>query len=215
MIIIEIFTILFRLTGLPEDKARFQVISLLTQCGFTTSQSEPITMSQKRRQLAFIAILFGYTFSLIIVSTLINIFLDMSASDMNTFVGLSAIFTVVFIVIFILIKLKNANRMFDKFIDKLYMRLRKHHINPITVMDMLGSNIIANVYLSNPSDSIVNIPLKNSGIRKDFGIQILLIDRDGEILENIDGETYLLPNDNVIVLGKEKSILQFFGQKES
>ena len=38
-IISELFTILFRLTGLPDEKARFQVISLLTGSGFTTRES--------------------------------------------------------------------------------------------------------------------------------------------------------------------------------
>ena len=39
-IITELFTILFRFTGLPGEKAQFQVISLLTGCGYTTRESE-------------------------------------------------------------------------------------------------------------------------------------------------------------------------------
>ncbi len=35
-VITEVFTFIFRLTGLPAEKARFQVMSLLTGCGFTT-----------------------------------------------------------------------------------------------------------------------------------------------------------------------------------
>ena len=38
-VITELFTIFFRFTGLPDEKARFQVISLLTGCGFTTRES--------------------------------------------------------------------------------------------------------------------------------------------------------------------------------
>lgn len=33
LVITELFTILFRLTGLPDERARFQVISLLTVFG--------------------------------------------------------------------------------------------------------------------------------------------------------------------------------------
>lgn len=212
IIITEIFTVLFRLTGLPEDKARFQVISLLTSCGFTTSQSEPITMSQKRRRLAAIAMLFGYIFSLIVVSTIVNIFLDMSASEINTFVGLSATLSIAFFVVFALVKFKKANKLFDMFIEKLYRKLRARQINPITVMDTLGSNIIANIHLSFPPENIVNIPLKQCALRKNFGIQILLIERNDELLEHIDGDTCLCLNDNIIVLGKEKAILQFLDQ---
>ena len=32
-VISELFTMLFRFTGVPDEKARFQVISLLTGCG--------------------------------------------------------------------------------------------------------------------------------------------------------------------------------------
>ena len=39
-VISELFAMLFRFTGLPDEKARFQVISLLTGCGFTTHESE-------------------------------------------------------------------------------------------------------------------------------------------------------------------------------
>ena len=35
-VITELFTMLFRFTGLPDERARFQVISLLTGCGYTT-----------------------------------------------------------------------------------------------------------------------------------------------------------------------------------
>ncbi len=45
-IITELFTLLFRFTGLPDERARFQVISLLTGCGFTTRESEMILSSR-------------------------------------------------------------------------------------------------------------------------------------------------------------------------
>ena len=48
----ELFTFFFRLTGLPDERARFQVISLLTGTGFTTRESEFILASRKRRRLS-------------------------------------------------------------------------------------------------------------------------------------------------------------------
>ncbi|MBQ1530932.1 MAG: hypothetical protein IIZ57_02205, partial [Solobacterium sp.] len=51
-IINELFTILFRFMGLPEERARFQVTSLLTGCGFTTRESEFFISSRSRRRLA-------------------------------------------------------------------------------------------------------------------------------------------------------------------
>ena len=40
---IEVFTILFRITGLTKEKAKFQVISLITCSGYTTSEAEIVT----------------------------------------------------------------------------------------------------------------------------------------------------------------------------
>ncbi|MBQ6427870.1 MAG: hypothetical protein IJK03_03765, partial [Oscillospiraceae bacterium] len=51
-IITELFTILFRFTGLPDERARFQVISLLTGCGYTTRESELFISNRSRRRLA-------------------------------------------------------------------------------------------------------------------------------------------------------------------
>ena len=76
-VIAELFTFFFRLTGLPAEKARFQVISLLTGTGFTTRESEIIMASRLRRRLARITMLFGYVFNVTIVSALVNVFLSM------------------------------------------------------------------------------------------------------------------------------------------
>ena len=67
MVISELFTILFRFTGLPDEKARFQVLSLLTGCGFTTRESEMVLSTRSRRRLARIMMLFGYVFNITIV----------------------------------------------------------------------------------------------------------------------------------------------------
>ena len=72
MVISELFTILFRFTGLPDEKARFQVLSLLTGCGFTTRESEMVLSTKSRRRLARIMMLFGYLrlFSISILLTI-------------------------------------------------------------------------------------------------------------------------------------------------
>ena len=75
ILISDIITVLFRLTGLTEEKARFQVVSLLTNSGFTTNESEIIVSSKVRRKIAKATMLFGYAFTVTIVSTIVNIFM--------------------------------------------------------------------------------------------------------------------------------------------
>ena len=55
-------------TGLPDERARFQVMSLLTGCGFTTRESEAILSFRPRRRLALMTMIFGYAFNITIVS---------------------------------------------------------------------------------------------------------------------------------------------------
>ena len=85
-VISELFTILFRFTGMPDDKARFQVTSLLTGCGFTTRESELLLTSQTRRRLARITMLFGYVFNITIVSAFINVFLSLKQAQVQHYV---------------------------------------------------------------------------------------------------------------------------------
>lgn len=211
--IIEIFTVLFRLTGLTEDVARFQVISLLTACGFTTSQSETITISKRRRRLAFITILFGYIFSLIIVSVVVNIFLNMSASDTNTFIGISLTLISVTLVIFILIKSKKAKLHFDNLINKIYTRLSKRRSNNIMIMDVFGPKILANIHLSFMPEQFAERPLQDTNLNKAHGIQVLIVNRGGHTLDAVDGTTQLQLGDDIVVFGNEKEIHKLFEHK--
>jgi len=77
-VISEVFTVPFCLIGLPEEKARFQVLSLLTGTGVTTRESEMILSTRPRRRLARITVLFGYVFNITVVSTVVNVFLSVS-----------------------------------------------------------------------------------------------------------------------------------------
>lgn len=83
IVMIEIFTVLFRLTGLTEEKAKFQVISLLTNCGYTTQESEIIASAPRRRKLAEMTMISGYSFAVIIVSSIVNIFFTLHGSAFN------------------------------------------------------------------------------------------------------------------------------------
>lgn len=83
----EFFTALFRFTGLPNEKARFQVISLLTGCGYTTRESEMILSSRSRRRLAMITMLFGYVFNITVVTAFINVFLSLQEQQVANILG--------------------------------------------------------------------------------------------------------------------------------
>ncbi|MFE1243489.1 TrkA C-terminal domain-containing protein [Fictibacillus sp. NPDC058756] len=75
-VVIEINVLLFTLTGLKKEIARFQVISMFTATGFTTGESELILEHPIRRRLSTFLILFGVFSLAVIISAISNILSD-------------------------------------------------------------------------------------------------------------------------------------------
>ncbi|MGL4628833.1 TrkA C-terminal domain-containing protein [Cetobacterium sp.] len=212
LLICEIFTILFRLTGLTEETARFQVISMLTTCGFTTVESELITSSRKRKKLAFITILFGYIFSVTIVSMVINFFTRLN--DENSLqIILKAILAVIFIIIiwYILLKVNFVKTRFDKIISKIGIKaIFKNQDNPIMVLGIFKSEVIAEVTITNLPEELLNTELKNSHIRSFYNLQILTVIKPDDSSNPVTGDTILETHDKIIVFGAIKNIKNLF-----
>ncbi|MGL4866799.1 MAG: TrkA C-terminal domain-containing protein [Cetobacterium sp.] len=212
LLICEIFTILFRLTGLTEETARFQVISMLTTCGFTTVESELITSSRKRKKLAFITILFGYIFSVTIVSMVINFFTRLN--DENSLqIILKAILAVIFIIIiwYILLKVNFVKTRFDKIISKIGIKaIFKNQDNPIMVLGIFKSEVIAEVTITNLPEELLNTKLKNSHIRSFYNLQILTVIKPDDSSNPVTGDTILETHDKIIVFGAIKNIKNLF-----
>lgn len=212
LLICEIFTILFRLTGLTEETARFQVISMLTTCGFTTAESELVTSSRKRRKLAFITILFGYIFSVTIVSMVINFFMRLNDGySFQLILKVVSAIIVLIIIWYFLLKVNFVKNNFDKFISKIGIKaMFKNQHNPIMILGIFKSEVIAEVTITNLPEEFNNIQLKNSNIRVNYNLQILTIIRDGDETLSVNGDTILKNGDKVIVFGSLKNIKKLF-----
>ncbi len=217
LLICEIFTILFRLTGLTEETARFQVISMLTTCGFTTTESELITSSRKRKKLAFITILFGYIFSVTIVSMVINFFTR--SNDENSLqIIFKVILAVIFIIIiwYILLKVNVVKIHFDKIISKIGIKIMfKNQDNPIMVLGIFKNEVIAEIIVTNLPNELLNTELKNSFIRSNYNLQILTVIKSDDTTKPVTGDTVLENGDKIIIFGELKNIKNLFIKEKS
>ena len=132
-VISELFAMLFRFSGLPDEKARFQVISLLTGCGFTTRESELLLTSRSRRRLARITMLFGYVFNITIVSMLINVFLSLKVTELsNLFSVLIPILAAAIIIIFM--RVPKVRAWGDRIIERLASRFTRNGKTTVVIM---------------------------------------------------------------------------------
>lgn len=140
--VIEIFVVLFRLTGLKLEVSRFQVISLMTGTGFTTGESELILGHPIRRKLATFLILFGAFSLAVIISSISNFLTD--DLRINDILYVAAAFLLVFGVL----KLT----FIQKILSKLFHRKMKHTIE-------LGDLPIRDVFLTEKEDFLLNLPI--------------------------------------------------------
>ena len=176
----ELFTILFRFTGLPDEKARFQVTSLLTGAGYTTRESELFVSSRSRRRLARVTMLFGYVFNITIVSSIINVFLSLKQSQLKDFMLGFLIPIVIFAVILVLFRIPAVKSWSQRVLEKLAGKvLGVDAENYALVMDYIDDNTITQVRINKVPRSFVGKSLAETALMTDYNILVLLIERPG------------------------------------
>lgn len=215
-VITELFTFFFRLTGLPAEKARFQVISLLTGTGFTTRESEMVLSSRKRRRLARITMLFGYVFNITIVSAFINVFLSLKIVQVEKqFFGfLIPLVTVA--LIFIFMRVPKVHAWFDNLLKRTADRVfdRRETFNAVMLVDNIGNGSIAQVTLRCIPDEYQGLTLAETRLRPETGILVMLVESRGGKEVPASADTVFQAGDKLIVFGDYKTICKTFHARE-
>ena len=215
-VITELFTVLFHLTGLPDDKARFQVISLLTGCGFTTRESEMMLSNVHRRRLARITMLFGYVFNITIVSAFINVFLSLKVGQVqNFFIGV-LIPLCVAALIMVFMRVPKIHAWGDNLLRSTADRIfdRKETFNAVMLVDYIGSESIAQVTIRHIPDEYRGLTLAETKLRADTGISVMLVERNGGKPEAPQADTVFEPGDKLTVFGDYQTICKTFHARE-
>ena len=214
-VISELFALLFRFTGLPDDKARFQVISLLTGCGFTTHESELLLSTRSRRRLARLTMLFGYVFNLTIVSAFINVFFSLKVSELaaDLVSSLIPLLAITFIVLFM--RVPSVRAWGERLIEKLAGHIiHKDIANTIWLMDYIGKETIAQVTLNEVPEELANKPLSESGLKAEHNILVMLVEPRGGQAEPVSAQTVFRPGDKLTVFGNYATISRVFHARE-
>ena len=214
-VITELFTILFRFTGLPDEKARFQVISLLTGCGFTTRESEMILSSRARRRLGRITMLFGYVFNITIVSAFINVFLSLKLNQVEHFFLGVLIPLIAVVIIFIFMRVPAVRAWGDRMLEKLAGRLvQQEQANTVLLLDYIGQDSIALVTLVRVPEELEGKPLSETGLKTQEGILVMLVEQPGKKPEPARADTVLRSGDKLTVFGNYAAVCRVFQARE-
>lgn len=212
----EMFTILFRFTGLPEEKARFQVMSLLTGCGFTTRESEIIISSRGRRRMARVTMLFGYVFNITIVSAFINIFLSLKVTQVeHVFQGILLPMAVV-VLVFTALRMPAVRAWLDDILSRLAGKvLRQGQENAVLLIDYIGQDSIAQVLVRHVPEYLQDVTLAESGLRAKENLLVMLVERGGKKPLPPTAVTTFRDGDKLTVFGDYRTICRAFEARES
>ena len=215
VIISELFTMLFRATGLPDDKARFQVLSLLTGAGYTTHESEMLLSSKARRRLAQVTMLFGYVFNVTVVSALVNVFLSFKAFSMDQILTVNIIPLIIVAVLICVIRVRSVRKKIDRLFGVLAGHImNQNDKNTILLMDYIGHESIANVILNEIPEELRDKTLAELELKGRYDIMVMLVERDGYKVEQATARTVFRPGDRLTVFERYKTIVSVFQAHE-
>ncbi len=214
-VVIDFFTMLFRFTGLPDEKARFQVMSLLTGCGFTTDESEMILAYKVRRRLARITLLFGYAFNITIVSAFINVFISLKdVQKVNLILGVFVPLGV-FVLVIMLLRVPKVRAWEDHIFTLLAGRiLHRTSANSVLLIDYIGEDAIAQVYLREVPENLRDRTLEDTGLKAEQNIMVMLVGRQDKKAEAPTAKTIFQAGDILTVFGDYKAVCSAFDARE-
>lgn len=215
-IITELFTILFRFTGLPDERARFQVISLLTGCGYTTKESEMFLSNRRRRHMARITMLFGYVFNITIVSAFVNVFLSLKLSQAEHYYFGILIPLAAVAIIFVFMRVPRVRAWGDTQLQRIADKLagRTDSFNTVLLLDYIGTETIALVTLKHIPEEYQGVPLSQTGLKSNTGILVMLVERPGKKAVPAGADTVFSVGDKLTVFGDYNTISTAFHARE-
>lgn len=219
LIMIEFFSVAFKLTGLATNKIRFQVASLFTGAGFTTQESEIITNDNRRRRIAVVCMYTGHVFSVVIMGLIINVLISIGESlnadrPARTFTEwyfiVFYISSAVFILV-LLIKIPPINKKFQKLLEKIAINTSKarRESNIITVLDYYGRSAVVEIVLNKVPEFAKDKSLGSMALTKKYAL-ILLSLRRGNRRVSISKDTMISKGDVIVAYGHINDIRDCF-----
>lgn len=202
-LIVEVATVMFKLTGLDRNTAQFQATSIISANGFTTVESETITRHPVRRKIAMALMISGPISLAFIVSIIVSM-LNAGLGGIRDVLLFGGVLFLVFI------SLRNPKfiTFFEGYLEKnlekspLFCKLSEEELLN------LGEYMVAEVVLANPNAPLVNRMLKETRLQ-DCGIVVLSIKRNGNVFHVPCGDDILLSGDALLLYGRAAQIKSY------
>jgi len=199
-LIVEVATVMFKLTGLDRNTAQFQAISIISANGYTTAESELITGHPVRRKIAMGLMISGPIALASIISIIVSI-LDVGIGDFRDIL----LFSGFLLLVFVLLRNPSFITFFEIYLEK---NLEKSSTFCQIGADELlkwGEYTVSEVTLTSPQAPLANRTLKETRLQ-DCGIMVLSVRRSGQTKHVPRGDEILLPGDTLLLYGRAGQI---------
>lgn len=211
IMLFNFFSVLFVISGIPKKRAKFQAISLFTNCGFTTTESEIITNNKATRKIALACMITGNLFSVLIVSLIVNMLTTLSKfNETGTYTTIFISF-LIFIAILLIFNIPFVKKAIEKLFSILAENIVNHKgkDNRITILDYFGNNSVVEVKIRTMPNSLKDKTIHESGLKKNYDINLLSIKRNNRTI-SITRNTLLQNNDTILLFGNFDYIRDIF-----
>jgi len=197
LICVRAGAIALELTGMEQDKARFQALSAFTNTGFTTRETEEITNFPVRRKIITVLIILGHAGTVSVIATFATSLLQ--REPLNTVMNLGIIMTSLYVIYRLALWRGLTARMREFFRHQL---LKRYGLCCPSLEEMLKVNEGFGVVrlVIQEGSPLVGHPLSKLKL-KTKKVQILSILRGEEVIAVPGGEDFLLARDVVICYG--------------
>lgn len=195
-LVIEIGVILFHMTGLDKQIARYQVISMLTGTGFTTQESALIIDHPIRRRISGGLILFGYFSLAVIISSI--------ATLLSNDLRIELLFIIIALLLAALLVFRNKTifgKLENRFEHEMDTEYNLDDWPMKTALSLEEDEMVAIIEIK-PDSRYIGEKGKEL-LDENRDIVLLIIRRGDEILRFDLFEVILQAGDKVMIIGKE------------
>lgn len=217
MLVIEIFSVAFKLTGLVTSKIRLQVASLFTSSGYTTAESELIAKDDKRRKIAIACMYTGHIFSVAFMGLVFNVVIALASYSSTGRPHFTEWYFIIlyistfFFLLMLLVKIPPINRYFQRFLESIALKSanRSKKANIITVLDLHGKHATAEVTLNIVPEFCKETTLAEMALTKKYSLNILSVRRESRYVE-VTKDTMFQEGDVLLIYGLINDIKEAF-----
>ena len=203
-LLVEILSVVLKMTGLDLNKARFQVISIITHTGFTTRESELIAQHTTRRRIASWLMIVSYVAQVTIISLFVNILTQNEKQLLS--LGILLFAAVIFVIVLTRTKYvySKFNRLVEKILSRRLVKQRKKSIDKILKVSP-GYGVFE--FVLDDGNPYCDMSLNNAQLSH-LQIHVLKVERGAKTVDFPDAQFVLQQGDKLVLYGKTDSVTQ-------